>query len=381
MTQGSAGDVVVPDADGAGRRVRPRRAARPRRVPQRGGCDPGAARALEPLRAAPRRALLRRRGPPPAVGLPGPAAVDAAGRCCRRPGRSRVAARPASRPGADRRRRRAAHGGPRARARRQPVGAQLLAAVVTASGAGRARDRPPALDRDPRPALLDPRRAARRRASCSRTTGRGLAAGRPGARRGPGEQAPGRRSSAAGLVGGDRAHSVAAAPPALAVGLGRRRGRASCCGCPTWSGRPTHGWPQLELAGDIRDEYRTPGGTAQLVAVPGPADQPARRRARLPSASAPRCAGPEWAFFRPVPIAYLRAARRVRRSPAARTTTCSACCPRSPRPARSWSPSTSVRRRACAGATSGSPSLRCSRCRRCSRCCRRRRWTHRSGRR
>ena len=34
---------------------------------------------------------------------------------------------------------------------------------------------------------------------------------------------------------------------------------------PNLAWQAQHGWPQLELAGDIRDEYRTPGGTIELI--------------------------------------------------------------------------------------------------------------------
>lgn len=64
-----------------------------------------------------------------------------------------------------------------------------------------------------------------------------------------------------------------------------------------------HGWPQLELAGDIRDEYRTPGGTIELIGFQVLMLNPL---GALLAAIGARGAWrrPEWAFFRPVPIAY-----------------------------------------------------------------------------
>jgi hypothetical protein len=69
-----------------------------------------------------------------------------------------------------------------------------------------------------------------------------------------------------------------------------------------WQAR--NGWPQLELAGDIRDEYGTIGGIAELVLFQVLMINPLGFvlawigiRAGLRR--------PEWAFFRPVPVAYL----------------------------------------------------------------------------
>ncbi len=65
-----------------------------------------------------------------------------------------------------------------------------------------------------------------------------------------------------------------------------------------------HGWPQLELAADIRDEYGTPGGIAELVLFQVVMINPLGFvLAWMGGRAALR--RPEWAFFRPVPIAYL----------------------------------------------------------------------------
>ena len=65
-----------------------------------------------------------------------------------------------------------------------------------------------------------------------------------------------------------------------------------------------HGWPQLELAGDIRDEYRTFGGTIELVAFQVLMINPLGAFLAAIGAVA-GLRRPEWAFFRPVPVAYL----------------------------------------------------------------------------
>ena len=65
-----------------------------------------------------------------------------------------------------------------------------------------------------------------------------------------------------------------------------------------------HGWPQVELAGDIRDEYRTVGGTIELIGFQVLMINPlGAYLAAVGGAAALR--RPEWAFLRPVPISYL----------------------------------------------------------------------------
>ena len=65
-----------------------------------------------------------------------------------------------------------------------------------------------------------------------------------------------------------------------------------------------HGWPQLELAGDIRDEYRTVGGSMELVGFQVLMINPLGGvLAFVGIVSGLR--RPGWAFFRPVPVAYL----------------------------------------------------------------------------
>jgi hypothetical protein len=72
---------------------------------------------------------------------------------------------------------------------------------------------------------------------------------------------------------------------------------------PDLAWQAQHGWPQLELAADIRDEYRTPGGTLELVGFQVLILNPL---GAFLAAVGARAAWhrPEWAFFRPVPIAY-----------------------------------------------------------------------------
>lgn len=65
-----------------------------------------------------------------------------------------------------------------------------------------------------------------------------------------------------------------------------------------------HGWPQVELAGDIRDEYGTPGGVAELVLLQVVMINPLG----FVLAAIGLRAGlrrPDWAFVRPLPVAYL----------------------------------------------------------------------------
>jgi 4-amino-4-deoxy-L-arabinose transferase-like glycosyltransferase len=73
---------------------------------------------------------------------------------------------------------------------------------------------------------------------------------------------------------------------------------------PNLAWQAAHGWPQLDLAADIRDEYQTPGGIASLVLFQVLLLNPlgfwlavAGLRAGLRR--------PEWQWFRPVPVAYL----------------------------------------------------------------------------
>jgi 4-amino-4-deoxy-L-arabinose transferase-like glycosyltransferase len=72
---------------------------------------------------------------------------------------------------------------------------------------------------------------------------------------------------------------------------------------PNVAWQAQHGWPQLELAGDIRDEYRTPGGTAQLIGFQALMLNPLGAVLAVAGARA-AWRRPDWAFFRPVPIAY-----------------------------------------------------------------------------
>jgi hypothetical protein len=65
-----------------------------------------------------------------------------------------------------------------------------------------------------------------------------------------------------------------------------------------------HGWPQVELAGDTRDEYRTVAGTVELVGFQVLMLNPLGGvLAFVGIVSGLR--RPAWAFFRPVPVAYL----------------------------------------------------------------------------
>lgn len=69
-----------------------------------------------------------------------------------------------------------------------------------------------------------------------------------------------------------------------------------------WQAR--HGWPQAELAADIRDEYGTAGGIAELVLLQVVMINPLG----AVLAAVGGVAGwrrPEWRWFRPVPIAYV----------------------------------------------------------------------------
>ena len=69
-----------------------------------------------------------------------------------------------------------------------------------------------------------------------------------------------------------------------------------------WQAR--HGWPQAELAADIRDEYGTVGGIAELVLLQAVMINPLG----AVLAAVGGVAGwrrPEWRWFRPVPVAYL----------------------------------------------------------------------------
>jgi len=69
-----------------------------------------------------------------------------------------------------------------------------------------------------------------------------------------------------------------------------------------WQAR--HGWPQAELAADIREEYGTAGGLAQLVLLQVVMLNPLGAvLAATGGVAAFR--RPEWRAFRPVPIAYL----------------------------------------------------------------------------
>jgi hypothetical protein len=66
----------------------------------------------------------------------------------------------------------------------------------------------------------------------------------------------------------------------------------------------SHGWPQVELAADIRDEYGTPGGIAELVLLQVVMINPLGFvLAWMGGRAALR--RPEWAYVRPVPVAYL----------------------------------------------------------------------------
>lgn len=65
-----------------------------------------------------------------------------------------------------------------------------------------------------------------------------------------------------------------------------------------------HGWPQGELAADVRDEYRTPGGTAELVGFQALLLNPLGAVLAVTGLVA-TFRRPSWAFFRPVPVAYL----------------------------------------------------------------------------
>lgn len=73
---------------------------------------------------------------------------------------------------------------------------------------------------------------------------------------------------------------------------------------PNLARQATHGWPQLELAGDIRDEYQTVGGVAELLLL----------QLGLLSPLGAVLAGtglvtmlrrPAWSWARPVAIAYV----------------------------------------------------------------------------
>ncbi len=65
-----------------------------------------------------------------------------------------------------------------------------------------------------------------------------------------------------------------------------------------------HGWPQIELAGDIRAEFGTPGGLAELVLLQTVMINPLGFVLAVMGGRA-ALRRPEWAFFRPVPVAYL----------------------------------------------------------------------------
>ena len=73
---------------------------------------------------------------------------------------------------------------------------------------------------------------------------------------------------------------------------------------PNLGWQASHGWPQLELAADIRDEYRTLGGTVQLVGFQALLLNPIGGALALVGLIA-GLRRPQWAFFRPVSIAYL----------------------------------------------------------------------------
>ena len=66
----------------------------------------------------------------------------------------------------------------------------------------------------------------------------------------------------------------------------------------------SNGWPQLELAADIRDEYQTPGGLAQLVLFQVLFLNPLGTYLAVVGTRAV-FRRPEWTWLRPVPIAYL----------------------------------------------------------------------------
>jgi hypothetical protein len=73
---------------------------------------------------------------------------------------------------------------------------------------------------------------------------------------------------------------------------------------PNLAWQAQHGWPQVELAGDIRDEYRSIGGTVELVGFQVLMINPLGGvLAAIGVVAGLR--RPGWAFFRPVPIAYL----------------------------------------------------------------------------
>lgn len=73
---------------------------------------------------------------------------------------------------------------------------------------------------------------------------------------------------------------------------------------PNLAWQATHGWPQLELADDIRTEYRTPGGTIELIGFQILMINPLGGVLAAVGAIA-ALRRPVWTFFRPVPVAYL----------------------------------------------------------------------------
>jgi hypothetical protein len=86
-------------------------------------------------------------------------------------------------------------------------------------------------------------------------------------------------------------------------GRGPRAAVAVALWLPNLLWQAQHGWPQLELAGDIRDEYRTPGGTIELIASRSSCSTRSEPSSAAIGARA-GVASARWAFFRPVPIAY-----------------------------------------------------------------------------